>query len=145
MPPRVVHQGDNGGSDGKSILQQQNHELAVDMRRRKRQEAELEKKLAQAWTKQGHFDATLSAVNRAWSQVQQIGVRQLKEGKERFALRCVSGRLPVFGAACVIEVVLIVWGCGEAALMQKCRGCFFLRTGFLGWGVRKLPMLFGIY
>lgn len=61
-------QGDNGGPDSKSLLQQQNHELAVDMRRRKRQGAELEKKLAQAWAKQGHFDATLSAVNRAWSQ-----------------------------------------------------------------------------
>lgn len=61
-------QGDNGGPDCKSILRQQNHELAVDMRRRKRQEAELEVKLAQAWAKQGHFDATLSAVNRAWSQ-----------------------------------------------------------------------------
>ncbi|CAM9532499.1 unnamed protein product [Ectocarpus sp. 12 AP-2014] len=61
--------GDNGGPDAKSILQQQNHELAVDMRRRKRQEAELEKKLAQAWARQGHFDATLSAVNRAWRQV----------------------------------------------------------------------------
>ncbi|CAB1117986.1 unnamed protein product [Ectocarpus sp. CCAP 1310/34] len=61
--------GDNGGPDAKSILRQQNHELAVDMRRRKRQEAELEKKLAQAWARQGHFDATLSAVNRAWRQV----------------------------------------------------------------------------
>lgn len=62
-------QGDNGGPDSKSILQQQNHELAMDMRRRKRQEVELERKLAQAWAKQGHFDATLSAVNRAWRQV----------------------------------------------------------------------------
>ncbi|CAM9105718.1 unnamed protein product, partial [Laminaria digitata] len=61
--------GDNGGPDAKSILQQQNHELAVDMRRRRRQEAELEKNLAKAWAKQGHFDATLSAVNRAWNQV----------------------------------------------------------------------------
>lgn len=41
------------------------------MRRRRRQEAELEKNLAKAWAKQGHFDATLSAVNRAWNQVQQ--------------------------------------------------------------------------
>eukprot|EP00903_Cladosiphon_okamuranus_P010342 g9785.t1 len=61
--------GDNGGPDSKSILQQQNHELAVDRLRRKRQEAELEKQLAQAWARQGHFDATLSAVNRAWNQV----------------------------------------------------------------------------
>lgn len=68
-----VLQGDNnGGPDGKSILQQQNHELAVDMRRRKRQQTELENKLAQAWAKQGHFDATLSAVNRAWSQASGI-------------------------------------------------------------------------
>lgn len=68
-PLPMYHQGDSGGPDSKSILQQQNHELAVDMRRRKRQEAELEKKLAQAWARQGHFDATLSAVNRAWRQV----------------------------------------------------------------------------
>ncbi|CAM9257531.1 unnamed protein product [Ascophyllum nodosum] len=61
--------GDNSGRDDKSLLQQRNYELAVDMRRRKRQEVELEKKLAQAWSKQGHFDATLSAVNRAWNQV----------------------------------------------------------------------------
>lgn len=66
-----VLQGDNGGPDAKSILQQQNHELAVDMRRRRRQEAELEKNLAKAWAKQGHFEATLSAINRAWNQVQQ--------------------------------------------------------------------------
>lgn len=67
---------DNGGNDGKALLQQQNHELAVDMRRRKTQEAELEKKLAQAWAKQGHFDATLSAVNRAWNQVLLLTVVQ---------------------------------------------------------------------
>ena len=77
--PCVHHiiQGDNGGPDAKSILQQQNHELAVDMRRRRRQEAELEKNLAKALAKQAHFDATLSAVNRAWNQVQPDNTRSI--------------------------------------------------------------------
>lgn len=74
--------GDNGGPDAKSILQQQNHELAVDMRRRRRQEAELEKNLAKAWAKQGHFDATLSAVNRAWNQV----LTDLKQAADELGL-----------------------------------------------------------
>lgn len=58
----------------------------MDMRRRKRQEAELEEKLASAWAKQGHFDATLSAVNRAWTQASQ----RFEAGVPRTALACVG-------------------------------------------------------
>lgn len=69
--------GDNSGRDDLSLLQQRNRELAVDMIRRKRQEADLEKKLGEAWSKQGHFDALLSAVNRAWNQVGTESFRPL--------------------------------------------------------------------
>lgn len=61
---------DNGEfPDEKTLLRSQNRRLAEEMRRRQRQEAQLEKELAKAWAKQGHLDATISIVKRAWDQV----------------------------------------------------------------------------
>lgn len=56
------------------MLLKHNSELVADMYRRKRQELLLEKHIAEAHAKQGHYDATLSAVNRAWDQVSTLCV-----------------------------------------------------------------------
>ncbi|CAM9295079.1 unnamed protein product, partial [Choristocarpus tenellus] len=76
-PPPAQRQkvtaGDSGEDEkmgeGSFFLKQQNRALVTEMRRLKRSVQELEKELAKSRSRQGHFDATLSAVNRAWNQV----------------------------------------------------------------------------